>query len=57
MFVREFVQALSGNDMHKAGQILSEAVSDEKDSAGNIQHSAGVIPSRVVFGSHAPVCF
>jgi len=57
MFAREFVQALSGNDMHKAGQILSEAVSDEKDSAGNIQHSAGVIPSRVVFGSHAPVCF
>jgi hypothetical protein len=33
MFVREFIQALSGNDMHKMGRILSEAVSDEKHSA------------------------
>jgi hypothetical protein len=38
MFVSEFIQALSGNDMHKVGQILSEAVSDEKHSAFNIQY-------------------
>jgi hypothetical protein len=35
-------------------RITGEVVSD---SAFRIQYSAGVIPSRVVFGSHAPVCF
>jgi hypothetical protein len=48
MFVREFIQALSGNDVHKVGQILSEAVSDEKHSAFNIQHS--VVPWSMVRG-------
>jgi len=44
MFVSEFIQPLSGNDMHKVGQILSEAVSDEKHSAFNIQYSIFSIP-------------
>src|SRR5580765_5556992 len=48
MFVREFIQALSGNDMHEVGQILSEAVSDEKHSAFNVQHS--VVPWSMVRG-------